>query len=78
MMARIDVLYDRQRTDLLSERAPYGRCAETYCIIGTVPQYFTNASMEEIRGIPLNVREIGQSDEFHDGFTSKALDAVGE
>ncbi|KAL6714839.1 hypothetical protein ACLMJK_007099 [Lecanora helva] len=60
----------------------YGRCAETYCFACMLPNFYDDpapdGSMPQVRGMAMDIRKIGQSEQFATGFTSLGVGKSGE
>ncbi|KAA8895542.1 hypothetical protein FN846DRAFT_969080 [Sphaerosporella brunnea] len=77
---KLDVLHTEQTQGDHPPTRPYGRCAETYCVVCMLPNYFpanTTESLGNVRGFSLEVRVLGQSTTFDDHFTSAEVDGSG-
>ncbi|KAI0390904.1 hypothetical protein F5Y17DRAFT_442787 [Xylariaceae sp. FL0594] len=67
----LDAVYNE--TLNVADHTPFGRCAETYCLVGMQPHYFQNETMDLVRGISLHIPSVGGSDSFEKGFGTAQL-----
>ncbi|KAH8724863.1 hypothetical protein GQ44DRAFT_759903 [Phaeosphaeriaceae sp. PMI808] len=73
LQLKLDEVWARFKQPGIKPGTPFGRCAETYCVASLLPLYYANANMDKLRGISLEVSQIGSSAAFATGFTSTTL-----